>query len=613
MSQDAAQLATLLSSRAEEVCSLLIPGGKKKGNLWVAGDISGSPGDSLQIHLSGSRAGMWIDHASPENKGASLLWLWTKVKNLTFPQAIAEVKDYLGVKEENYAVARHLPKQFAKPIVKDVRLATPTSRAIDYITNVRKIPQHVLTANKIGETTDGNEIVFPFYESADPNEKAVHFKWLGVDRDEDGKKHIRSTKGTKRVLFGKRAIPDTAGYLVISEGEIDALTWQVSGFPAASVPNGVSDFDWIDLDWEYLSRFERIYLSYDMDGPGREAGEKAAKRLGLHRCFIVELPHKDANECLVEHAFTPADFQKALDESKQIEVEEIKTASNYADKVWDHFNPSNGLEGIETPWPQLLFRIRSGELTVWSGMSAHGKTACLNHLIIHSIYQGWKCMDLSLEVKPSKTIQGMVRCALGKDTPTNKEELKGCLNWLNDYLWFYDYVGTSSIDKIMETMRYAAKRYGINLFIIDSLFKCGISSEDYNGQRAFMDKLTSFCNDTGVHVILVAHSKKLESEGKVPTKSDISGSSDINNAAFNVLITWRDKNKKRVIDEAKALMNIHKQMEAEKWPDGIIRLDKERFGEGEDMDLRIYFDRISQQFHATQHHRVKYYEHKGVL
>ena len=127
-----------------------------------------------------------------------------------------------------------------------------------------------------------------------------------------------------------------------------------------------------------------------------------------------------------------------------------------------------------------------------------------------------------------------------------------------------------------------------------------------------MDQLTSFCNDTGAHVILVAHSRKSENEDRVPTKTDISGSQDINNAAFNVIVVWRNKLKQRKWDEAKQRGDVMKQTEIEGWYDGRIRIDKQRFGDGEDKDVPLFFDRTSWQFWTKQYVRHTYFDAKGV-
>lgn len=604
---DTAELNNALKQRMGELVSMLYPNAKVKGNIAHLGSITGEAGDSFHIHVGGAKIGCFIDHANPTDKGGTPLYLWSKAKGISFAEAVREAKDFLGIRSD-MGVKKHMPKQYAAPQIKGlgIKRMEPNMPSMDYLVGARKIDPMVIAANKIGDCNGGDTIVFPYFD--DGNDKAVHIKFLNVERDADGKKKMWSSEGTKRCLFGKPAVTDNDREIVITEGEIDALSYQSVGIAAVSVPNGVSDTEWIELDWFWLERFEKIYISTDMDGPGREAAQKIAQRLGLHRTFIVGLPFKDANECLT-NGMGREKFLECLNTSKQIDLEEIKSAGTYIEQVWELFDNRKGPVGYPTPWEDLPLRIRPGELTVFSGYSGHGKTQAINHLLIHLVSLGAKIFDASLEIKPSKTLQMMSRSALGKREPSDKGELVDCLEWLNQSMWFYDYVGVVNRKRLLEAMIYARKRFGIEIFVIDSLFKCGISGDDLDGQRVFMDELTSFCNDTNAHVILVAHSRKTENEDRVPTKTDIAGSQDINNAAFNVIIMWRNKLKQRKFDECVQKGESVKAVEVEQWFDGRMRLDKQRFGEGEDKDVPLYFDRISWQFWPKQHQRHSYFAH----
>jgi hypothetical protein len=61
--------------------------------------VQNAAGQSLRIHLEGSKTGVWSDFTTGE-KGGSLLDLWMAVRKCDFRQAITEAKDWLGVKDE---------------------------------------------------------------------------------------------------------------------------------------------------------------------------------------------------------------------------------------------------------------------------------------------------------------------------------------------------------------------------------------------------------------------------------------------------------------------------------------------------------------------------------
>ena len=50
--------------RLESVLAALFPAGKKRGGKFLVGDVLGSPGDSLEIVLTGDKAGLWTDRAT---------------------------------------------------------------------------------------------------------------------------------------------------------------------------------------------------------------------------------------------------------------------------------------------------------------------------------------------------------------------------------------------------------------------------------------------------------------------------------------------------------------------------------------------------------------------
>ncbi|MEX5606384.1 bifunctional DNA primase/helicase, partial [Pseudomonas syringae] len=76
--------------------------------------------------------------------------------------------------------------------------------------------------------------------------------------------------------------------------------------------------------------------------------------------------------------------------------------------------------------------------------------------------------------------------------------------------------GTVKAKMMLAVIRYCAEKLKVNHFVIDSLMKCGIGEDDYNGQKAFLDSLTSIARDTGIHLHLVAHSRKAKDGYTLP-------------------------------------------------------------------------------------------------
>ena len=57
-------LRAALLSRLDSVLFILFPAGRKRRGKFLIGDVLGSPGDSLEVVLTGEKAGLWTDRAN---------------------------------------------------------------------------------------------------------------------------------------------------------------------------------------------------------------------------------------------------------------------------------------------------------------------------------------------------------------------------------------------------------------------------------------------------------------------------------------------------------------------------------------------------------------------
>ena len=89
-------------SRSREFVQWMFPCAvvHRSGRFAVVGDIYGQPGESLEIQLSGPKAGMWKDWASSQDKGGDLIGLFMATNNFTdheFPRALEIINsEFLG-------------------------------------------------------------------------------------------------------------------------------------------------------------------------------------------------------------------------------------------------------------------------------------------------------------------------------------------------------------------------------------------------------------------------------------------------------------------------------------------------------------------------------------
>ncbi|MDQ3038622.1 MAG: AAA family ATPase [Pseudomonadota bacterium] len=575
----AGELAGMLARDAEGVARMLLPNGKREGHEWRAGSTDGDAGKSLGVHLTGQKAGIWSDFGTGE--AGDLLDLWATVRGVGIGEACKQVADYLGVKEARVDNPR---PSYAKP--KREGMSSLSSAHTAWLTGERGLSLDSVMAYRL--VSRGDEIVFP--SLADGEFVAAKYRRLP--------KSFRVDANCEPVLFGWQAIPANARVVVIVEGELDAVAMHTMGWPALSVPFGGGTGDkqakWIAAEFDRLAVFDRIYLALDTDGPGQEATAEIVKRLGRERCYVVELPHKDPNACLLA-GMREKEIGEYFARAKTLDPEALRNAKEYTDEVLREFSEVEEDHGIRLPWAKShgKLTIRMGEVVVLAGINGHGKSEVAGNMVVQAAHDRWRCCVASMEFRPQKWLKRMVRQACGRADPS-PAFIGHSMEWLGERLWVFDTTGTAKADVILETFGYAAKRYGVELFVIDNLAKCGFAEDDYNGQKGFVDKLTDFAKTFDVAVILVAHMRKGINENEDAGKMGIKGSGAITDMVDTVLTVWRNKPKEEKLRRADAKGEEAPQEEVDK-PDAVLTCSKQRNGEDEPR-IALWFDPGSHQF-----------------
>lgn len=573
------EIAALLAANPESVCRWLFPAGKVVSGEYCVGSLNGEAGKSLKVRLSGDKAGVWADFAGEAS--GDLIDLIRDAKSVPLREAIKQAKVFLGIADDPESVVPS--KKYAKPPKnpQGVKKITPISEVMKYLTSERKLSEEIVAKFRIGDA--GAEIAFP---SFDQDGEMVSIKYIGLKRDENGKKAIRQEKGCAPALFGWQALPDGTRQVVITEGQIDAMTWSQFGFPALSVPNGVGDLDgWIDYEWESLQQFDTIYLCFDSDKAGQEAVEKVAKRLGIQRTINVVLKgHKDANEAL-QSGKGQDYFVEAIAKGRPFKPKQIKSPLDFRDEVMNEFFPPGGEPpGFAPETLKKTLRFAPGQLTIWTGISAHGKSNLLGQVCLEAAVSGSKCAIASMEMPGRKTLMRMVKTSLPQKKEIDAETIDGTLSGLSGKIWIYDLLGNVSLANLMELMTYSVARHGVEHFVIDSLMKLDVDSDDNEAQRLALNSLTSFAMENNVHVHLVCHARKSEDESKAPGKMDVKGAVDIINQCDNLVSVWRNKPK-----EAKRLANEMDDTQSYSIPDCICYVRKNR-ETGEEGEIWLWFN-----------------------
>lgn len=586
------ELHALVLKDIERYLKFILSNGKVNGKFYEVGDIDNNRGKSLKVNLYGEHAGFYCDFAG--NEKGDLINLTQEVKNCGFVEACNFIKDFLRVKDDNnfYIQKKRTYKRYTQQVEKTKKEAM----AIDYLIDLRKIPQDIVNKFKcfytVSPKTGAEYVNFPYYVC----DEVFLVKTLALERDEKGKKIIHCTKDAEPCLFGWQACDVDSRDVIICEGEIDAMTYRSLGFNALSVPFGCGNFDWLDFEYDRIMYYDNILISFDNDNAGKKATNEILTRIGIDKIKVINLELKDANEYLTQGK--EKELLSCVEKADFVSPEEFKNSMDFADGVADFVFDTQINDGVKMKLSSNKLNFVEGQVSLWTGINGHGKSLIIGQTFLDIILQNKKVCIASLEMLPATTLGRMVRQACGARYPTS-DELISCVKWFSDYVFIFDFVGVASYKRLLKTFAYAYKRHGVTQFLIDSMMLLDVHEDDREGQKNFMLEVCNFAKTYNSHVHIVAHPRKIKSEYEMPNKMDINGSGMLSNSVDNVFIVWRNKEKEMTIDKANfssaSVADIDKARSVRSHPDAIINICKNRLGQF-DGAIPLWFAKPSGQF-----------------
>lgn len=193
--------------------------------------------------------------------------------------------------------------------------------------------------------------------------------------------------GTKLPLYGAHLWRNERRSLIVTEGELDALSAsqaQQNKYPVVSLPQGAqSALGCFKENYEWLCEFEKIVIMFDNDEHGRAAADACADIMPAGKVFIAEIDgYKDANEALVDGK--PSAITSAFWNAKPYQPDGIFTLSDIRDDV---------MKPVEMgkPWflptmTTITYGRRDGEVYYFGAGCVDGRTEFLSPT-------GWKRID----------------------------------------------------------------------------------------------------------------------------------------------------------------------------------------------------------------------------
>ena len=447
----------------------------------------------------------------------------------------------------------HEPKEYFVPQWKN--LTDLSDKAVRYFES-RMISQKTLVKMKIYSDNEFmpqfknnlDVICFPYFF----NNKLINIKYRGP------KKSFKLVAGAELIFWNIDCL-SKFDEVIITEGEIDALTYIQSGYEnTMSVPNGAGkNLEYLDSCIDMFNGIKKIYIATDQDTKGIELKGELVRRLGPERCYIVSFKDcKDANEYLLKYG---PDISDTIPNAIPVPIKGIiETNSLYAD-IRDLYEQGIqcGLK-IDQSVIDEYITWETGRLVIITGIPSSGKSEFVDYLVCKmNIKHGWKAAFFTPENYPlkfhySKLFEKLIGKKFNRNT-TSELEWDMAYDYIRNNFFYILNEEDFTIKSILDSAKILIKTRGIKVVVIDPYNKLEHKYTDSETQyiSRFLDQIIQFAKFNNILIFLVAHPKKMNKTGtgkiEVPSLYDISGSANFYNKTDYGITVHRITNDENVM------------------------------------------------------------------
>lgn len=226
-------------------------------------------------------------------------------------------------------------------------------------------------------------------------------------------------------------------------------------------------------------------------------------------------------------------------EEKRVETArpEIRHIGDFYDDAVENLRTPGKVTGLSTGYTHLD-RLTGGfdpeELIILAGPSAHGKTLLAQNILDNLATQGIPSLFISMEMS-NKEVTG--RFLEMHRTIGRQEEVK------DHPIWYYTGRAGMDIDLVRSTTERAIQEHGIRLVCVDHLHYFPSSK---TSRREDIDAVVqahkNLAREFGIPIVLISHTRRLESDTAEPQEVDLKESSGIVQIADQNIMVWRMKN-----------------------------------------------------------------------
>lgn len=324
--------------------------------------------------------------------------------------------------------------------------------------------------------------------------------------------------GTKLPLYGMHLWKNDRRSLIVTEGELDALSAsqaQQNKYPVVSIPQGAQGaLNAFKENYDWLCEFDKVVIMFDNDEHGRKAAEACAEILPAGKAYIADLDEfKDANEALV--AGKPGAITSAFWNAKPYQPDGIFTLSDIREEV---------MRPVEwgRPWflpkmTTLTYGRRDGEVYYFGAGTGVGKTDFFTQQIAYDVLQlNIKTACIYLEQPPSETGKRIAGKTVGRlfhippdasDNNWTEEELTEAFDTLEatGNLYLGGNFAAASWEQIKTRIRYMAHCLGVKHVYLDHLTALADPNRERESLEIITKELALLAQELEIIIHVISH------------------------------------------------------------------------------------------------------------
>ena len=196
-----------------------------------------------------------------------------------------------------------------------------------------------------------------------------------------------------------------------------------------------------------------------------------------------------------------------------------------------------------------IIGFNKGELSIWSGNNASGKSTLLGQICLNAVERGFKAILFSGELTGNRVKDWIHLQAAGRQytKPSDYSNMyyvphitgNRIDTWLTDKLYVYNNKYGNEFQQLLADIKDAVINKGVDMVVLDNLMAMDLfelSEQEYKQQTKAILALSDFVKEHNIHIHMVAHPRKATGFLR---KIDIAGTGNLGNAADNIFIVHR--------------------------------------------------------------------------